>query len=258
MATDNQALMERIKKLMALAQSSNPNEASIALSRAQKLMQEHELSMDDINLSEIDTQNEAILPAMRDKVLFTLLAHIIMRAFGVEAIFKMRGKFFYAVSFIGPRSRLQAACYTFTILSRQAAQVKKDFSASVRQELKIKYSLELELEEAMSYVFGYEEKTRRFINNEVQRQTKAYVRGWLNAVYTKVIDFAQSDSEIKLIESYMSKNHPNLTTMRRRRTRLSTSEWEAFEQGKIDGQNGVTLFQGINGQDTTAKLQFKD
>mgnify|MGYP003589530053 CR=1 FL=1 len=36
-------LITRIKKLLALSDSSNPNEAAIALSRAQKLMQQYHI-----------------------------------------------------------------------------------------------------------------------------------------------------------------------------------------------------------------------
>ena len=36
-------LIEKIKKLLALSDSSNPNEAAIALSRAQKLMEKYKI-----------------------------------------------------------------------------------------------------------------------------------------------------------------------------------------------------------------------
>ena len=49
--SDRQNILERIKKFLALSQSSNPAEAAIALSRAQKLMQEHSISIEDVNLS---------------------------------------------------------------------------------------------------------------------------------------------------------------------------------------------------------------
>ena len=40
-------LIIRIKKLLALSDSSNPNEAAVALSRAQKLMQQYHMILKD-------------------------------------------------------------------------------------------------------------------------------------------------------------------------------------------------------------------
>ncbi|EBS4241995.1 DUF2786 domain-containing protein, partial [Salmonella enterica subsp. enterica serovar Montevideo] len=49
--------IRRLKKLMALTSSSNANEASAALARAQKLMEAHGVTQDDIEILDI---NESI------------------------------------------------------------------------------------------------------------------------------------------------------------------------------------------------------
>ena len=46
-------ILERIKKLMALSHSANPNEAAIALSQAQKLMMRNHLTVKEVMLSDI-------------------------------------------------------------------------------------------------------------------------------------------------------------------------------------------------------------
>lgn len=48
MAQDN--VVSKIQKLLALSHSSNPNEAALALSKAQALLQEHNLSMLDVEV----------------------------------------------------------------------------------------------------------------------------------------------------------------------------------------------------------------
>ena len=72
--SDRQNILERIKKFLALSQSSNPAEAAIALSRAQKLMQEHSISIEDVNLSSVTEIELLALPALRAKHLMGLLA----------------------------------------------------------------------------------------------------------------------------------------------------------------------------------------
>ena len=42
------AVMERLKKLMALSRSSNVHEAAAAMERATQLMREHQITEDDL------------------------------------------------------------------------------------------------------------------------------------------------------------------------------------------------------------------
>lgn len=48
---DRENIVAKIQKLLALSQSSNPNEAAMALSKAQALLQEHNLSMLDVEVT---------------------------------------------------------------------------------------------------------------------------------------------------------------------------------------------------------------
>ena len=45
--------LEKIKKLLNLAKSPNPNEAAVALSRAQAMMRKHGFEIGDVMLSEV-------------------------------------------------------------------------------------------------------------------------------------------------------------------------------------------------------------
>ena len=46
--TERERLIERIKKLLALAESSNPNEAENAMLQAQRLMAEHGIRQNEV------------------------------------------------------------------------------------------------------------------------------------------------------------------------------------------------------------------
>lgn len=52
MSKHNEKIIERLKKLFALGQSSNQHEAELAMSMANKLMTEYQISATDIDLSE--------------------------------------------------------------------------------------------------------------------------------------------------------------------------------------------------------------
>ena len=47
---DQEKIIDKIKKCLALAKSDNPHEAATALRQAQKLMEQHNLTEQDISL----------------------------------------------------------------------------------------------------------------------------------------------------------------------------------------------------------------
>ncbi len=263
MESPNTVMLERIKKLMALSQSSNPNEAAIALRRAQKLMEEHQISLDDISLSEIQEQTEEILPPLRDRVLFTYLAAIIGRSFGLDYFFTKKGSSYKTVSFIGPKSRLETACYTFTILARHAVEVKKQYAKQAKAQSLARIEAYVAnaspmtvVDECASYGYDFQAYIRSRVNTESRRNTKAYIQGWLRSVHEKVIDFAQDDEESRLIESYIRQHHPNLGTIRGRKSYFTQDQLNAFTQGRKDGKDGFDLYHGVKGAPGSEKLGY--
>lgn len=62
-------ILERIKKLMALSHSANPNEAAIALSQAQKLMMRNHLTVKEVMLSDIGEERADVLAPSRAQAL---------------------------------------------------------------------------------------------------------------------------------------------------------------------------------------------
>lgn len=50
----DKAVLERVRKLLALGQSSNPHEAAAAMGHAQKLMREHGISDADLRLADFE------------------------------------------------------------------------------------------------------------------------------------------------------------------------------------------------------------
>ncbi len=251
-------IIERIAKLLALGNSANPNEAAIAIERAQRLMAEHKISMSDITMNSISEVEQKLPTILRDRFLFTTLGNLVARAFGVKHFYTKMGSVTKSVTFIGPNDRVQSAGYTFTVIARQAAIAKKNFTAAKKEE--IEDSLKKEYSFILSCLpdgedTSFKEFAEYFpnINSIYKRQlrstTKAYLQGWLYAINEKVIDFAMDDQEELLIEQFMHEKHGDLSPMRRARSRyLSSSELAAYRNGKKDGAEGFSLFHGVGGE----------
>lgn len=267
---NRQQIFEKIKKLLALSHSSNSSEAAIALSRAQKLMKEYSITLEDINLNSI-TELELDAPsALRAKHLIGLLGSIISSAFGLDYFFHTINGKINSIIFIGAKDRVEAAGYAFTLLSRQICVIKKEFakqerirlSALTRQKIAL-FSEQRILEYSQSFkmppaaVFAYIKKTvKQQENKEVCKNTEAYVYGYLKVLKEKVQDYALSFSEQKLITEYKAQNYPNLTDMRQRSKKFTQEMLQSYTRGNKDAQT-FNIFQGVKGK-TTARLRFDD
>ena len=112
---DKTPIIEKIKKLLALANSSNEHEAALAASHAQRLLAEHNLAMADIDAAhkpdKADTMNIKLSKTLPKWVRY--LSAGVSSAFDCQAVHHPEtGR----MSFIGIGADVQIAVYTFTYL----------------------------------------------------------------------------------------------------------------------------------------------
>lgn len=120
-------ILDKIKKLMALAGSNNPHEAANALRKAQLLMQEHQLSEADVELSAITEQSAAMANSGEKQPKWSLnLMAMIQQAFGVTGYFSTYQRRCF---FVGYQSRAEIAAYCYAVLARQIKSARRDFLA---------------------------------------------------------------------------------------------------------------------------------
>lgn len=258
-------ILDKVSKLLALSESANPNEAAIALARAQKLMKEHALSMSDISLSSIMEQREDVPTILRDKRLYVILASIVGSAFGISYVYNFYGNKIKSVAFIGSKERVPSACYAFTIIARQVAIAKKLFVQQQRQELfdnyarhsvegpELFYKLYKNLREFYRYHDFYKSQDTYDLKHAVQ----AYIHGYLSSIQDKVAAFAMDKEEQLLIEEFQAQHYPELSKMRNTKLRFSASDMAHYQQGQIDGQDSFELFHGVNGALSRRELTHK-
>ena len=74
-------LLRKIKKLLALSKSTNPHEAASALAMAQKLMAENQLNQSQVEFTQVHAKQKT---AMKSARYVHMLIYVITKAFGVE------------------------------------------------------------------------------------------------------------------------------------------------------------------------------
>jgi hypothetical protein len=113
-------IADRVRKLLALANSSNPNEAAVAAAQAQKLLQEHHLTeadvtadVGDLGVISVGIGSEGFSAAWR----FVLVCNV-ARAFFCEAIGLHVGKR-RKVRIFGRKEDIEVAIEVFKYLARE-------------------------------------------------------------------------------------------------------------------------------------------
>lgn len=220
--TDKEKAIRRLKKLMALTDSSNANEASAALARAQKLMESHGITQDDVELSDI---NESIcdywpVGASNPPRYMAYLLQVIKDAFGVDCILLGNG-----VSFYGLYNRSELAAYTFEVLGRQLIKARKGFIKTQNKRIKT--------------------------STKTARGDK-FAEGWIIAVLNKIEKLARTAHEVELAERWLEKKYTRTVTRNARESGKTRDNDNARNSGYHEGRQ-ASLHHPVNGQEQ-AKL----
>lgn len=128
---DKNKIIDKIKKCMALGSSSNANEAAAALRQAQKMMNMHGLTEDDIEGSNFknDTVECPIQANKKTPVHLSKFVGIIMKAFQVKAVIETNVRVSdssYRVRYFGPNHRVTMALYAHVVIFRAMEAAWRD------------------------------------------------------------------------------------------------------------------------------------
>ncbi|MCS6113049.1 DUF2786 domain-containing protein [Shewanella baltica] len=215
----NSKILDKIKKLLRLATSSNQHEAALALSRAQKLMQEHGIESDDPALAGVkDATISALFRARVPTQYLLILAYSIAKAFGCEFYFKPTFKNMQIV-YIGHNERPEVAGYVFNVLERQLTKARKEFLDTLSTRMK------------------RANKTKR---------ADQFCEGWCMGVHNKIEQFALTEKERTELIAF--KDNVDMVKGEAREAKGSGRiADDAKYQGYKSAKN-VTLNHGVNGQ----------
>jgi hypothetical protein len=217
-------IIEKIKKLLALANSSNEHEAALAAGHAQRLLSEHNLAMADIEAAHRPDKADKVETSV-SKSLPKWLRHLsagVSTAFDCQAIHHpATGK----MTFIGVGADVQIAVYTFTYLDRT---VRKLCSNYMKQHVSSTIAnRHRELMRQSYYLGAVSTISARLREQKVQ---------------TPVTTGALVPVKEGLIRQAMNEIG-NLRTMRSRKSYVNS---DAYTKGQTDGGQ-VGIKQGITG-----------
>jgi hypothetical protein len=215
-------IIDKIKKLLALANSSNEHEAALAAGHAQRLLSEHNLAMADIDASHRPDKADSVgsvVPKVLPKWLRYLCAGV-SDAFDCRTVhFPSTGK----MVFIGVGADVEIASYTFSYLIKVVRKL------------------------CISYLRYHVDDRITGRNRELMKQS--YLLGAVSTISTRlrgqkiqtpITSSALVPVKQGLIKQAMSEIS-NLRTVRSRKTYINA---DAYGKGQADGRQ-VGINEGI-------------
>lgn len=172
MDADRRKLVERLEKLLNLGQSSNANEAAVALEKAARMMEEHELSQSEVHASKVgEVHVKSTQSVSKPKDWEASFVKVVASAFGCRVLW-LRGDsrrldYWGRFVLVGHTDRLALAEYTTTVLLRELVKARTKFSRQLSQR-------------------GF---TR---GPDMTAELDGFCKGWVTAARLKVQAFANS------------------------------------------------------------------
>jgi len=181
---DRATALEKIKKCLALSKGPNPHEAAAGLRQAQKLMAQHGINDDELQLSDVAesaADSSGVVITTWDATLTRLVAD----AFGCEAVSVMRRMLTAnrgsvrkrTVSFIGVGAASEVASYCYDVLLRQVLRDRRAHMARQPKTCKPATRVARGDAFALAWVAGVSDLVERFAGTAKNRALlEAYMR----------------------------------------------------------------------------------
>ena len=220
----------KIKKCLALAASSNANEAAVAMRQAQLLMQEHSVTMTEMELLEV-SRSSSEAGNFQACVWEVLLCTMINEIFGVQSIsqqyFKQapgsHASFFQKkrrMVFIGVGSGSELAAYCHDVLLRQIVKARKAYMAKLSKNCK--------------------PSTRTARGDE-------FAFGFVSSLRDKIAALKPSERDLALMKAYTEQHFPDLKMVDPKdRTKGQNVKSDDWMVGRIEGRS-ANLNAGVGG-----------
>jgi hypothetical protein len=128
----DQKLLEKIGKLLALGESSEPHEAALAMQKARELMETYQVSQVHVAASQL-REKVVAGPRARVKAYEAKLERVIERVFSVK-IFRLPDH--QALLFVGDSINIEVAAYAYTVAYRKLEKDRAAFIDTLHPRMK--------------------------------------------------------------------------------------------------------------------------
>lgn len=212
---DKNAILEKIKKCLALSASSNEHEAAAALRQARALMEKHGINDADVLAAGAGEKNAKSSASSTPSNWETMLASYVARGFGCSLLFSP-GLFRNSGNwkFIGVGAAPEIATYAFTVLYRQ---LKRQRAEHIKTKLK------------------------RCKTATKTRRADLYCEGWVHAAAGKIAALAGTPEQEQAIDAYKAKHYPATCALnardRNESRNLSDRDVMDYWQGQHSGRD---------------------
>lgn len=210
----DKALLAKIRKCLALASSSNENEAATALSKARALMAEHGITEQMLAMAEVEENTARASRTQKPPKWESLLAKAVERALGVVGFIDHVGD----RTFVGRGPAPEIAVYAFTALFRRLKAARAEY---IQAHLK------------------------RCKPGRKRARADIFCEAWASAVFVKIsalLPQAQSD---ELVGQYLAAHHPGLVPISSRQAAMKGGGiWKDYWRGQ-DAGRAIDLNQGV-------------
>lgn len=203
MGTDK-GVVDRIKKLLARATSSEPHEAALALEMANRMMREHNLSLEAVEVGPIlEHKVRSVATKSKAKGWELKLLRVVAEAFGCEILFTAGQSWDYVggyrqrvtdsrmyahYSFVGPEPEVKLAGYAAEVLLRQLVKARARFTKTLPDH---------------------------YYRADKTREVDAYLSGWVTTATAKVSKLVPRQSVRDALARYMGQFTGSVGTQQR-------------------------------------------
>lgn len=178
--TEHESILRKIKRCSELSQSSNENEAAIALKQMKRLMEQHNISESHILASEVSKKSSKLNVTKRPANWVLALHQVIGQAMDCECFVREgRPNVPMQISYLGVGASPEIANYAFEVLYRKLKTERDNF-------IKTKLS--------------------RFKRSNKTKLADAFCGGWVWNVYSKVKNLNPNEEAKQKINAYKEMN----------------------------------------------------
>lgn len=232
---NNKKIVDKICKCLRLSESSNANEAALALRQASRLMKKHGITDSQVlaaEMSEYATQiGEQYTPPFWALALANLVADAFECRYLISRCYGRRPEF----RFIGLGIKAEVATYSYTVLHRYLQKAIDEF--------------ELTLKHQHTKSMGK--------NKTTQHRVEVFTQAWLFRAGRCVAEFSNSETEKKIVDDYIKEKYGETVE-------LSTGEPVETQASHYDdildgmrAADDIELYRSVKGFTQPQLLQHK-
>jgi hypothetical protein len=209
---NNDDILAKIRKCLALSKSCNEHEAAAVLRQAQKMMNQHKISEADVRAADAAEYKARAGVATNVPAWESALASLIADAFACRVFFTCsypKGSWCY----VGYGSAASLAGYALEVFARQLRRARANHIA---------------------------QRLSRCRRANKTRRADLFCEGWVTAVSRVVKAFARTEDEDEAVSAYMAKHHGDLIKfdpLQRNSGRLRDHELDDYYSGYNQGKD---------------------